>query len=125
MHTLHLPHWSIAVSLRNAARALAGAWAFFWLFYGLPFGGITIGHTTLHPMIPGLAFVALFLAAWRWEFVGGSLLVLAGLHLAVYYPLYLHSRDAATVTIVTLGLAAPPLSAGLLQLCGWGVGRRL
>lgn len=125
MHTLHLPHWSLSLSLRNAGRALAGVWAFFWFLYGLPFGGITVGHTLIPAMVPGLAFLALFLVAWRWDFVGGALLVLAGLNLAVYYPLYLHAQDPTTVTLVTLGIAGPPLAAGLLLLCGWGAARRL
>lgn len=125
MHTLHLPHWPMASMLRVTARTLAGVWALFWFLYGLPFQGITVGHTLVPPMLPGLCFLALFLIAWKWEFAGGSLMILVALNFAVYYPLYLHGTDPSSVTLATLGLTLPPLIAGLMFLCAWGDRRTL
>ena len=110
------------LSLRNAARVLAILWAGFWIWFGLASGiaeKLTPGGVLLHTAVPGLFFVLLLVVAWRWEAVGGALLVLIGLLMAVAYPILFRRLPALTIFLTDLTLALPPLVAGVLFLLAW------
>ena len=108
-------------ALLYSARILAMLWAAFWTWFGLASGiaeGLSPAGVLVHNAVPGLFFVLLLLVAWRWEPVGGILLVLAGLFIAVAYPLAF--RKPLGITIPTLlTMALPPLLGGILFLEHW------
>jgi len=109
-------HWT--------ARILSLAWAGFWVWFGLA-SGISEPTTErgklmdvlIHTTVPGLVFLVTALIAWRWEAVGGVLLLLEGLIIAVGYPWMFHGRfPLRTYVFVELTMAVPPLVAGVLFL---------
>ena len=102
-----------------SARVVAILWAGFWCYFFVAESiasasalGIAIAWISV-----GLLFVALALVPWRWERVGGLLLVTAGTLLLIAYaiwpPAHLTS-GARAITALILGV--PPLLAGMLFL---------
>jgi hypothetical protein len=112
---------------RDAARLVAGVWAFFWTWFGMASGiaeGMSIPGTLVH-MVPGLLFTALVYVAWRNEVAGGLLLMLASFLIFVYYPLWFAGGSAPGVAFATsLLLGLPPLAAGMLFVMHWGGEKR-
>lgn len=106
---------------RWTARGLSLIWAVFWTWFGLD-SGIGEGgkplEVLLHTAVPGLVFLGSALMAWRWEPVGGVLLLLEGLIVLIGYPLLTqHSRMPLSAKIfVELTMALPPLVSGILFL---------
>jgi hypothetical protein len=108
-------------ALLYSARILAMLWAAFWTWFGLASGiaeGLGPAGVLMHT-VPFLPFVLLLLVAWRWEAAGGILLVLAGLFIAVAYPLVFRRMPLPTTIFVLLTMAVPPLLAGILFLAHW------
>ena len=122
--------------MRFVARFLALLWAGWWLFFGLASGlgeeiiglmrdqpllqdlsGLHVGPVLLRAAWPGLVFLLSVVVAWRWETIGGALLVFEGLLVLVAYPLmtYRHMLPV-TILFVVLTMALPPLVAGALFL---------
>jgi hypothetical protein len=66
----------------------------------------------------GLLFVLLALIPWRWESVGGTLLIAAGLLAGVAYAIlwWRAPLDLGTRLLTTFVFGAPPIAAGLLFL---------
>ena len=101
--------------IRFSARVLILCWVGFWGFFLVatllsePFQ-----VTAFTPMaIYLLFFIAPVFVAWRWERIGGVLLLIIG-HLIMFgYPLVM-SRSLSTVAMIYLTMAFPPLIAGLL-----------
>jgi hypothetical protein len=109
-------------ALLYSARILAMLWAAFWTWFGLASGiaeGLGPAGILVHTAVPGLFFVLLLLVAWRWQAVGGILLVLASLSIAVAYPLVFRRMPLPTTIFVLLTMAVPPLLAGILFLAHW------
>lgn len=113
-----------------SARTLGLIWVAFWIWFGLGSGiveGLKPGgvplplplpwYVLVHTAVPGLIFLVLFLIAWRWELIGGVLLVAVGAVVAVAYPLMFAERLPLAMIIPTeVSLAGPPLVAGVLFL---------
>jgi len=101
------------------AYGLAFTWAIFWLWFGIA-SGISEGESPLgvflHAVAPGAACLALALSAIYSEWVGGVLLVTAGLLFGVMYPLIFPHALPSVKVFCELTLSAPPLIAGLLFL---------
>ena len=78
----------------------------------------------VHAGIPlGLALIAVG-AAWRWQHVGGALLVLEGLvYAGIMASGLLNPNSPYTALFLILTLVAPPIVSGLLFLDGWWRGR--
>jgi hypothetical protein len=110
---------------RYAARALALAWACFWLYFGLASGlseRLSLLGVLRHAAIPGGVFLITALIAWRWQAPGAALLILEGLVVLIAYPAVFGPRfPLSTVLFVLLLMAVPPILAGILLLAG---GRR-
>ncbi len=105
------------------ARALALIWASWWTFFGLVSGageGL-IGILANAPnALPGLVFLASAAIAWRWDAIGGVVLILEGLLVLIGYPVITHGRfPLSTIVPVLLTIALPPLVAGFLFLASW------
>lgn len=105
---------------------MAILWAAFWTWFGLASGlaeKLSPAGVLVHTAAPGLAFVVLLVVSWRWELPGGILLVLAGVAVAVVYPMMFRRMPTATVVFVILTMALPPILAGILFLLHWWMGR--
>lgn len=74
---------------RYLARALALLWALWWTLFGL-LAGIGEGYDGFgilrHAAVPGLVFLIAAVSAWRWEIIGGALLILEGIATLVVFP---------------------------------------
>ena len=67
----------------------------------------------LHAALPGLVFLASALVAWRWEPLGGALLLVEGMFVLVAYPFIAYRHfSASTILFVLVTMALPPLMAG-------------
>ena len=113
------PEAAVSVPRALLARALALAWAGFWMFFFV--AESWVWHTPLRGAMPwvgvGLLFVVLALVPWRWEVTGGLLLVLAGLSAGVAYTIWPPAGlplVGRVLTAVVLGV--PPVAAGILFL---------
>jgi hypothetical protein len=104
---------------RWTARLLALAWSGGWLFFGLASGigeRLQPAGVLLHGLLPGGFFLVTTLVAWRWESIGGALLVIEGIAVLVAYPILFHRMTTETILFVLVTMALPPLVAGLLLL---------
>jgi hypothetical protein len=106
--------------LLTIARILALVWGVWWTLFGLASGigeGLSAQGIVVHAAVPGLVFLFTALAAWRWELVGGALLMLEGLVTLIFFPF------AGTLEGF-LTLPVPPWLAGILFLSE-GVSQRM
>jgi len=112
--------------LRWAGRILALAVAVFWLWWGAGSAyveGFSWVGLLAH-CVPGLFILIGTLVAWKWEGVGGSLLVGIAL-LVTAFLLWAISRGGYRETyrqvaaIIWSTMALPPLLAGVLLLASW------
>ncbi len=109
--------------LRWAGRILALAVAVFWLWWGVGSAyveGFTWGSLLAHS-IPGLLILMATLVAWRWERMGGSLLVGVALLVTAFllWAILFRGGYRQMAAIVWLTMALPPLVAGSLFLASW------
>ena len=106
--------------MRWAARILALLWAGFWVWFGLASGiaeGIGVIGTIIHTAMPGLILLASALFAWSKERIGGILLIVEGLIIAIAYPLMTMGHfPILTIIYVLLTMSLPPIVAGILFL---------
>ena len=93
----------------------------FWLWFGIgsayaeragPFNWL------MHILVPGGIFILSTLVAWRWEVIGGALLILESfVALGFIVRTFLQgSFTASTLVLMCLTLGFPPLAAGILFL---------
>jgi hypothetical protein len=105
--------------LRYGARALILVWAGWWTYFGVACGigeGMSPAGIFMHSL-PGLIFLVVAGIAWRWERVGGVMLILIGLLICIGYPVMTHGRfPQLTIIIVELTFGLPPLVGGCLLL---------
>jgi hypothetical protein len=105
--------------MRWMARLLAVAWSGWWLFFGLASGigeKLEPAGVLLDGLLPGGFFLVTTLVAWRWETLGGALMVIEGIAVLVAYPILAHRMTTATILFVLATMALPPLAAGILLL---------
>jgi Na+/proline symporter len=99
------------------ARGIAVLWAGFWLFFYIAEPGKPHLRVMLAWVGVGLLFLGVALAAWRWEFTGGLLLLVAGLVTGVVYAIWWPPRLSVAIQIFTeIAFVVPPVVAGLLFL---------
>ena len=101
----------------------------FWLWFGIGSAyaeNAGLFNWLMHVLAPGGIFVLSTLAAWRWEGIGGALLVLEGLAALGFIVLNFLQRSftASTFTLMCLTLGLPPLAAGILFLICWRRSRK-
>ena len=101
------------------ARALVLLWAGFWICFFVaegwawrsPWRGMAFWAGV------GLAFVILAFLPWKWQTMGGVLLVVSGLVIAVSYARWSPPRlPFTTRAITTVVFGGPPLVAGIIFL---------
>lgn len=104
--------------IHHIARALAMGWAGLWVLFGLSSGlseGMSLTGVLLHTAVPGMIFLASAVIAWRWEMIGGIVLMLEGLLMLIFYPAIAIGRISLWgIVLVVLTMALPPLIAGFL-----------
>lgn len=108
--------------MKKIARILALIWALWWTLFGLLAGigeGLGFIGTLIHMAVPGLVFLFTVIIAWRWELVGGIILLLEGAAAIFFYLTLPFDRDPLIGYIFTiLTIALPPVLSGLLLLIG-------
>jgi hypothetical protein len=108
-----------ATRLAYSARTLTALCALFWIWFGVASGiaeGLSPAGVVFHTA-PGVFLAAMLAVAWRWEGLGGTLLIASGLLIALLYGAMAIGRlPLGTVVFVLLTMAAPPLAAGALFL---------
>lgn len=109
--------------IRKIARVLTILWASGWILFGLSSGlyeGMTPRGVLLHTALPGLIFLLTTIVAWRWEVIGGKLLLFEGLLILVIFPVIAAgSIPFSGILFVILTMALPPLIAGFLLRASW------
>ena len=92
----------------------------FWLWFGTASAiaeRLGVINALLHLLLPGGGFLLIAAIVWRWRRLGAILLIVAGLAIAVAYPLTAGRRfPASTIVMVILTMAMPPVAAGALLL---------
>ncbi|MFQ5814114.1 MAG: hypothetical protein ACE5I2_13140 [Anaerolineae bacterium] len=109
---------------RSTARVLMIIAIVFWLWFGIGSAYVERAgpfNWLMHILVPGGIFILSTLAAWRWEGIGGALLVLEGLAaLSFIVRTFLWgSFTPSTLVLMCLTLGLPPLAAGILFLLYW------
>jgi len=103
---------------RSVGLALAALCTAFWLWFGVASAmAERLGATSsvLHLVVPGGILLLTILLAWKWEALGGALLIAEGLVVCVGYPIFASGRfPIFTVVMMLLTLALPPIVAGFL-----------
>ena len=109
--------------IRKIARVLTVLWASGWILFGLSsalYEGMTPSGVLLHTALPGLIFLLTTIIAWRWEMIGGKLLMFEGLLILVIFPVIAAgSIPIDGILYVILTMALPPLGAGFLLRANW------
>ena len=113
--------------MRNIGRGVALVWAsviaLFALVSGAPRPGL-IGILMNFPnALPEVGFLICVALAWRWEALGGAVLLAEGL---LVFPIFMSfGRPVSLIWPVMLALGLPPLVAGLLLIGSWRKSRAL
>ena len=104
--------------MRYAGLALALLWGGWWTFFAFAVG-ISEGSVGVRQLVVTLAGLSGFVLAWRWEAVGGALLVLEGLFFVFLLATGFLWRDLQNTIFLIFALVLPPLAAGILLLADW------
>jgi hypothetical protein len=96
----------------------------FWLWFGIGSAYVERAgpiNWLMHILVPGGIFILSMLVAWRWQRIGGTLLVLESIvALGFIVRAFLWGRSPpSTLTLMCLTLGFPPLAAGILFLLCW------
>jgi hypothetical protein len=109
---------------RSSARVLMIIAIVFWLWFGIGSAYVEnagLFNWLMHILVPGGIFTLSTLAAWRWDGIGGALLVLEGLAALSFIvrAFLLGSFTTSGLVLMCLTLGLPPLAAGALFLVCW------
>lgn len=108
--------------IRVVARALALVWSIGWISFGLVSGigeGLKPGTVLTHAALPGVIFLATALIAWRWECLGGLLLLLEGIIITAYFMTPFNQVSLVGLYFVLSSATLPALFVGFLFVYSW------
>lgn len=109
--------------MRLIALVVACLWAGWWTFFGIASSigeDPSVAGVFIHTAVPGIVFLMSVFVAWRWNPIGGVVLIVEGLITLVGYPLLVGSRfSLSMVVFVLVSMSAPPVLAGSLLLAAW------
>lgn len=109
-----------APSLERTAWVLISMLIAFWVWFGVASAveeQLGWRNVLLHLLVPGGTFAIIAAIASRWRYVGGVLLVVAGLLVVVGYSLIDGEfYTTSTLVLVMLAMAVPPVVAGVLLI---------
>lgn len=103
---------------RYLGLSLVLLWAGFWMFFAVaslsaePFSRLALLNVVSFSVIL-LASIAIL---WRWETIGGIILILESLFIFIAYPIRFDHMPLSTVLLVLATMALPPLITGSLSL---------
>lgn len=110
--------------MRFMAWALTLMWAGFWtpllvarILFDPPLAARLMKEDARALLIEGLLFLGLWFGTvlpWRWEAVGGAVLVLESVAFFIWLPVEVPNAIAKTMPVLLIGLAA-----GILFLASW------
>ncbi len=104
------------------ASFIAVLWAVFWIWFDLASAlgaRLTPGGVLLRIAVRGLFFGLLLFLAWWTEVLGGLLLLLVGVVIAVAFLITSGPLPVNALVFVVLTMALPPLAAGIMFLVDW------
>lgn len=107
---------------RKIARILALIWSCCWILFGLLSGvGENIGteNTLIHATLPGIIYLAITVFTWKYDGLGGLLILLAGFVTTMYFILQPGSFSVLETVFVLLYTTAPALLIGFLFIFSW------
>ncbi|HDP70298.1 MAG TPA: hypothetical protein ENN38_05785 [Actinobacteria bacterium] len=103
---------------RMVARTLGLIWALWWFLFEFLSGieeSSGFFDTLVHIFVPGGLFLIIVFIAWRWEYIGGIVLITDGLFLAVGYPYVTWGKlPFLAIFLMLLTMALPPILSGIL-----------
>ncbi|MFN8006444.1 MAG: hypothetical protein U0V70_05355 [Terriglobia bacterium] len=103
----------------RGARLISNVWAASWISFGLASGisqGLTSVRVAFDLTASGIFFALLQWLTQKRTELGGVLLFLFGLTLAVCLPIFSNHPHGSGFTFVALTLSLPPLVAGLMVM---------
>jgi hypothetical protein len=105
--------------IKYPAIVLALIWAGWWTFFCIA-SAISEGSDSLAGWIhtaPGFIFLLTAVIAWRWEMVGGILLIVEAVGGMAFFGIWPFGSDSMMASLfLLLTLALPPLAAGIMLL---------
>ncbi len=107
---------------RVTARILVLLWALGWMFFGFITGvgeGLGIKEIISHVSMPGLIFMLTALIAYKWEFMGGVMLLLEGAAAMVYFISQISRISFVGFYFVLYSGTLPAIFMGFLFLYSW------
>ena len=110
--------------LGNGARLISNFWAASWISFSLASGlahGLTLIRFLFDVVLPGLFFGLLQFVARQAAALGGLLLLLIGVIIAVALPITSSHWHRDAVVFIFLTMALPPLVAGIMFLTDWRI----
>ena len=106
-------HW-----LRPLALAVSSTWAIWVVVFAV--GEAALDRNWFAPVVVVVLMVVSIVVGWRYEPVGGILLLLEGLLVCLAYPIgFLHAAKTGAMLFVIVTLGLPPILSGLLYLSAW------
>ena len=104
--------------MRTTARTLGVVCSLWWLIFSVLEGGLSVA--TLMEILPfGLAILVATAVAWKWEVVGGALLILQGIGYLAFTLLVVRQASPVGLILLLLFLPLPVLLAGALFIVHW------
>ncbi|MFC1726813.1 hypothetical protein ACFL4T_14420 [candidate division KSB1 bacterium] len=100
---------------KYSAHILAIFWAGFWAYFGLASGiveELSLTGVLVYTAVPGLIFFIPVLVSWKWENIGGILLVLTGIAVSIFY-IFIIQKPQWLYVIMPV-MAFPPVIAGTI-----------
>lgn len=109
-----------AIYLERIAWILTLALVGFWLWFGVASAvseDLGSRNFAAHLLVPGGVFAVIAAIAWRWRVAGAILMIAVGGIIVVGYPIVFGEFfPTATIVLVLMAMAAPPIAAGVLLL---------
>jgi hypothetical protein len=118
MNLMQMPS---AMMMRRAALALALVWAGWWVFFAA--ADAVVSHEYAGGAIFAAVLIGTVAVAWKWEAMGGALLVLASIaSICIWAAMWIRRFDFWHIVLLFAIMPIPPLVAGVLLLVyryGW------
>ncbi len=115
-------------AIRLGARVLSISWSLCWIIFGFASGigeGFGPGGVAARTALPGLVLLLTAFLAWRFEGLGGVLILIEGLVVTVYFWGQLNGVSAVGAFFILVYTTLPALAVGALFITSWRRGKML
>jgi hypothetical protein len=103
--------------LRRAGLIVGLSAAVWWLLFGIVSGndmGLDFIGSLLHTALPGLIFLVNIAIAWKWESIGGMLLIVEALVTLAILSIITNHCPQMNAALILLTMSLPLLLSGIL-----------